>query len=146
MSMAQSLEVRVPFVDQRMIEVVSRIPLRHKLAGGVTKGLFREAMSPFLPEEIIKAPKQGLNLPISLWFRNDLRDWMKSVLSAERLEARGYLRPEGVKGIIDEHISGKYDHSLFLWALIVLEVWHQEYIDKDCLARNGEKAAAGDRW
>jgi asparagine synthase (glutamine-hydrolysing) len=129
MSMARSLEMRVPFVDQRLIEIAGSIPLRWKIPGGVTKGLFREAMAPFLPREVIDAPKRGLNLPIALWLRRDLRDWMHSLLSPERLGRRGYFRPEAVKSMIEEHEGGRRDHSLFIWALVVLEIWHQIYID-----------------
>jgi asparagine synthase (glutamine-hydrolysing) len=129
MSMAHSLEVRVPFVDQRVIEVAGSISLRQKLADGATKGLFRKAMTTTLPREVIEAPKQGLNLPIAVWFRRELRDWIKSLLSPQRLCARGYFRPEAVENLLNEHLKGHRDHSLFLWALAVLEVWHQLYVD-----------------
>jgi asparagine synthase (glutamine-hydrolysing) len=129
MSMAQSLEIRVPFVDQKLTQVTSGIPLQWKMQGGVTKGLFREAMASYLPKEVLKAPKRGLNLPIALWFREDLRSWVRSLLSPERLKSRGYLRPEEVEKLLTEHESGRRDHSLFIWALIVLELWHQQYMD-----------------
>jgi asparagine synthase (glutamine-hydrolysing) len=129
MSMAQSLEVRVPFVDQHLIEVAGSIPLSRKIPRGVTKGLFREAMAPFLPKEVINAPKKGLNLPIALWLKEDLKDWTHSLLSAERLRQRGYFRPEAVKTIIEEHERGRRDNSLFIWALLILEIWHELYID-----------------
>ena len=129
MSMAQSLEIRVPFVDQKLIEVAGGIPLQWKIQGGVTKGLFREAMAPYLPKEVLKAPKRGLNLPIALWFREDLRSWVRSLLCPGRIRSRGYLRPEEVECILTEHESGRRDHSLFIWALIVLELWHQQNMD-----------------
>jgi asparagine synthase (glutamine-hydrolysing) len=130
MSMAHALEVRVPFVDQQVVDVAGKIPLRQKLAGGITKGLFRKAMTPLLPKEIIEAPKRGLNLPIALWFRTDLRDWVRSVLAPERLAERGYFKPKTVATLLDEHESGWQDHSLFLWALVVLEEWHRMYVDQ----------------
>ena len=129
MTMAQSLEARVPFVDQRLIEVAGSIPLRWKLQGGRTKGLFREAMAPFVPREVLTLPKRGLNLPLSTWLREDLYAWMKTLLSEERIAQRGYFRPEAVASLIEEHRSGLQDHSLFLWALIVLEVWQGIYVD-----------------
>jgi asparagine synthase (glutamine-hydrolysing) len=131
MSMAQSLEVRVPFVDQRLIQVAGGIPLSWKLRGGRTKGLFREAMTSLLPTEVLKYPKRGLNLPLSTWLRGELFGWMKTVLSAERIEERGYFRPDAVESLIEEHRSGRQDHSLFLWALIVLEEWHRIYVDQE---------------
>jgi asparagine synthase (glutamine-hydrolysing) len=129
MSMAQSLEVRVPFVDQRLVEVAGSIPLSRKIPWGVTKGLFREAMGSFLPREIVNAPKKGLNLPISLWLRGDLRGWTHSLLSEERVRRRGYLRPEAVKAVVEEHERGRRDNSLFIWALLIFEKWHELYID-----------------
>jgi asparagine synthase (glutamine-hydrolysing) len=129
MSMAQSLEVRVPFVDQRVVEVAGGIPLKWKVPNGITKGLFREAMAPFLPREILRAPKRGLNLPVALWFRNGLREWAHSLLSPENIRKRGYFNLKGIASILSEHEQGQRDHSLFIWALIVLETWHQLYLD-----------------
>ncbi len=126
MTMAQSLEMRVPFVDQRVVEVASNIPLRWKLQGGITKGLFREAMAPYLPITIYQSPKQGFNLPISLWFRHELREWMQAQL--QRVGQRGYFRPRAVQQLFEEHDTGKRDHSLLIWALVVLEMWYQAYV------------------
>jgi asparagine synthase (glutamine-hydrolysing) len=128
MSMAHSLEVRVPFVDRQMAEVCASIPLRWKLAGGRTKSLFREAMRPCVPDYILGAPKLGLNLPIALWFRTEMSGWVESLLSADRLAARGYFQPQAVAALLAEHRAGRRDHSLFIWALVVLEVWHQLYL------------------
>jgi asparagine synthase (glutamine-hydrolysing) len=131
MSMAHSLELRVPFVDQHLIDMAGSIPLRQKVPWGTTKGLFREAMAPFLPPEIVRAPKRGLNLPIAFWLRTDLRTWMHSLLSSERLKRRGLFRPEPVNILMKEHEQGHRDHSLLIWALLVLEVWHQIYVDRN---------------
>ncbi|MEM7353080.1 MAG: asparagine synthase (glutamine-hydrolyzing) [Acidobacteriota bacterium] len=130
MSMAQSLEVRVPFVDQRLAEVAAGIPLAWHLRGGVTKRLFRDAMEPFLPRPVLRGAKRGLNLPIALWFRGELSDWLQQQLSTERLAKRGYFKPQAVHQLIAEHTAGRRDHSLVLWALAVLELWHVAYIDQ----------------
>ena len=132
MSMAQSLEVRVPFVDQRLAAVAARIPFSWHLhgqhgRGGQTKALLREAVAPWLPQEIVQGAKRGLNLPIGLWLRRELKDWMRDLLSPRRLESRGVLQGDAVGGIIAEHLGGQRDHSLFLWSLIVLELWFQRY-------------------
>jgi asparagine synthase (glutamine-hydrolysing) len=129
MTMAQSLEMRVPFVDQRLVDVAGGIPLRWKIRRGVTKALFRETMASVLPQEVIEGPKVGLNLPIALWFRGGLSSWLDDLLSEERLKSRGYFRSEAVRDLIGEHVSGRRDHSLALWALAVLEVWHERYLD-----------------
>ena len=126
MSMAQSLEIRVPFVDQRVAEVAATIPLGEHLRGGVTKGLFREAMAPFLPQDVLQRSKLGLNLPIALWFRGSLRGWMEELLSVDSLTKRRIFRPEAVQGLVEEHRRGFRDHSLFLWALVVLELWFRD--------------------
>lgn len=125
MSMAASLEVRVPFVDQVLFEAVAGIPLRAKLKGRRTKGLFREAMAPYLPPFLLDAPKRGLNLPIALWFRGPLKGWLDEVLARDKIEARGWLNPDAVQAVRDEHTAGRRDHSLFLWALVMLELWEE---------------------
>ncbi len=134
MSMAASLEVRVPFVDQRLFEAVRHIPLRLKLSGGMTKGLFRKAMAPFLPPEILRAPKLGLNAPVAMWFRDELKDWVRNLLSPDVIRARGYFEPEPIQRIIAEQEAGRRDHSLFIWALLVFEVWCREYVDRSEIA------------
>lgn len=129
MSMAHSLEIRVPFVDQRLAEVAAAIPLAWHLQGGVTKGLLREAMAPFLPRDVVGRPKLGLNLPIALWFRGQLQPWLEDLLSPARIEARGLFRPEPILRLLAEHQAAKRDHSLILWSLAVLELWQQAYLD-----------------
>lgn len=129
MSMKQSLELRVPFVDQRLAEIAAAIPLSWNLRRGTTKALFRDAMRPYLPADTIRGAKRGLNLPIALWFRGPLRGWLEDRLSPQRLERRGYLKADAVDGVLDEHLQGRRDHSLFLWALAVLETWFETYID-----------------
>ncbi len=134
MTMARSLELRVPFVDQRLADVAASIPLAWNLRRGVTKALFRDAMADLLPPQILRGTKRGLNLPIPLWLRGELGDWMRELLAPERIERRGYLRPDAVHRLIGEHQAGRRDHSLFLWALLVLELWHQAYVDGNLLA------------
>lgn len=129
MSMARSLEVRVPFVDQRVLEVAARIPLRWQLRRGQTKSLFREAMEPLLPDHVLRGRKRGLNLPIPLWFRGELDSWLSDLLSPDRIRQRNLFRPEAVEALRQEHLSGRRDNSLLLWALATLEVWQQEYMD-----------------
>ena len=129
MSMARSLEVRVPFVDQRLVAVAGAIPLAWKLRHGVTKGLFREAMEPFLPRAVLGGRKRGLNLPIGPWLRAELLPWLRDLLAQERLRRRGWFRPEAVEAIVAEHLAGRRDHSLLLWALATLEVWCEETLD-----------------
>jgi asparagine synthase (glutamine-hydrolysing) len=121
MSMSASLELRVPFVDQRFYEVARRVSLDWKLEGGKTKGLFRRAVADLLPEAIVRAPKLGLNLPIAPWMQGHLAGW-----TAERLDALaqdGWI--DGAQGhaLLAEHRAGKRDHSLILWACAALAEW-----------------------
>ena len=132
MSMAHSLELRVPFVDQRVAEVAATIPLAEQVRG-TTKGLFREAMAPFLPSAVVGRAKLGLNLPIAPWFREGLRGWLEELLAPEHLEQRGIFQPDAVGHLVREHTAGFRDHSLFLWSLVVLELWHRAYLDGDNL-------------
>lgn len=129
MSMAASLEVRVPFVDQTLFEAVKNIPLAQKVAGNQTKGLFRQALANDLPPFILDLPKTGLNLPIALWFRGALRPWLHELLSPQTLRARGLFDPTAIQTILAEHDAGRRDHSLFLWALVMLEMWQRMYLD-----------------
>lgn len=129
MSMAASLEVRVPFVDQDLFEAVKNIPLGQKVAGGQTKGLFRRAMAKELPPFILDLPKTGLNLPIALWFRGALRDWVHGLLSPQRVRARGLMNADAIQTLLAEHDTGRRDHSLALWALVMLEMWQEMYLD-----------------
>jgi asparagine synthase (glutamine-hydrolysing) len=126
MSMAHSLELRVPFVDQRFLEVAAGIPLHWHLRAGTTKAIFRDAMAPYLPQKVIRGRKRGINLPIPLWFRGELRDWMEGLLSPERIERRGFFNPSAVGSLCREHRNGQRDHSLLLWAMVALETWCQQ--------------------
>lgn len=129
MSMAASLEVRVPFVDQTLFEAVKNIPLAQKVPGNQTKGLFRQALAQDLPPFILDLPKTGLNLPIALWFRGALRGWLHEMLSPQTIRARGLLDANAVQTVLAEHDAGRRDHSLFLWALVMLETWQRMYLD-----------------
>lgn len=138
MSMAASLEVRVPFVDQALFEAVKNIPLAQKVAGNQTKGLFRQALADDLPPFILDLPKTGLNLPIALWFRGALRGWLHDLLSPQTIRARGLFDVNAVQAVLAEHDAGRRDHSLFLWALLMLEMWQRMYLDGVAMSA-GEK-------
>lgn len=129
MSMAASLEVRVPFVDQQLFETVKNIPLSQKLPASQTKGLFRQALAKDLPPSILDLPKTGLNLPIALWFRGALRGWVRELLSPARVRARGLFDADAIQALLAEHDAGRRDHSLGMWALVMLELWQEMYLD-----------------
>jgi asparagine synthase (glutamine-hydrolysing) len=129
MSMAHGLEIRAPFTDHRLIEFLARVPWRDKLRGSETKFLLRRAAADWVPRQVLKRSKLGLNPPMGLWLRGRLKPLLDEYLSPGRLRRRGYFRPETVGEIIRDHLSGRRDYSLHLWALVSFEAWHRQYLD-----------------
>lgn len=125
MSMAHSLEVRVPFLDHVFVEYVARLPLRFKLRGFTTKYILKKAFRDWLPAETLARPKMGFDVPLRHWFRRELRDYLQDVLLGSRAAGRGYFRMESVRSLVGEHLRGRRDHSRLLWSLLALEIWHR---------------------
>lgn len=133
MSMASSVEVRVPFLDREFAEFVAwNVKPRWKLKGKwrpVTKHIFREAMRSMLPEEVMRQPKAGFAAPVDYWLANDLRPMVDDLLSESQVKRRGLFRPEVVRRYIDEHRRGAEDWSMQIWQLLTLEIWMQLFLD-----------------
>lgn len=133
MSMASSVEVRVPFLDRGLAEFVAwHVRPELKLKGKwrpVTKHIFREAMRGMLPEEVMRQPKAGFAAPVDYWLANDLRPMVDDLLSEEQVRRRGLFRPAVVRQYIDEHRRGREDWSMQIWQLLTLEVWMQLFFD-----------------
>jgi asparagine synthase (glutamine-hydrolysing) len=129
MSMAHGLEIRCPYTDHKLIEFLARIPWNVKLRGNRTKSLLRQAAEDWLPESVLKRSKMGLNPPMGLWLREQLRPLLNDYLSPDQIKRRGYFNPETVTRMIRELMTGRRDYSLHLWALISFEEWHREYLD-----------------
>lgn len=129
MSMANSLEVRVPFLDHKLLEFAAVIPSKFKLKGLNTKYLLKEVMKNRLPEEIINGKKKGFSIPLSRWFREDFSILIDKYLSEKLIRKRGYFNYHPVSMLSREHLSGKKDNSKFLWALICFEMWHRRFLD-----------------
>ncbi len=129
MSMAHSLEIRVPFTDQKLVEFSASLPWEMKLKGLRTKYILRRATEGLVPAMARTRPKLGLNPPIGLWLKNKLVPLLKEYLSPEKIRQRGYFRPDAVQSLIEEHQNGRRDYSPHLWALIVFEEWHRQYLD-----------------
>ncbi|RMF64678.1 MAG: asparagine synthase (glutamine-hydrolyzing), partial [Calditrichaeota bacterium] len=128
MSMATSLEARVPFLDHRFVEFTARIPSSFKLRGKQTKHLLKRAMSPHLPEQILKRGKEGFSIPIKNWLKVELKDLMLDVLSPDRIAREGFFQPHFVQQLIHEHLSGKENHSHRIWAMMVFGIWQDVYL------------------
>jgi asparagine synthase (glutamine-hydrolysing) len=125
-SMANSLEVRAPFLDRCLVEYALALPTSLMIRGTRRKWVLRKAFADTLPAENLARRKQGFGVPIGRWLREDLRPLLGDlVLSSAALE-RGYLRPDAVRALVDEHLAGT-DHSHRLWSLLMLELWHREF-------------------
>ena len=129
MSMACSLEVRAPLLDHKIVEFAASLPPSLKFRGSVSKYLLKRHLASRLPAADVHRPKQGFELPLAAWFRGELRDMARDLLFSTQATGRGYVRPEAVKRIWDAHQSGARNHSPQLWALMVLELWHRQYMD-----------------
>lgn len=143
MSMASSVEVRVPFLDRDLAEFVMwNVPPELKIKGFLrptTKYILREAMKERLPAEVLRQPKAGFGAPVDYWLANELRDMVDELLSPGALKSRGYFRPEAVQTLIEQQRSNREDWSMQIWQLLTLELWHQAFLDRSsqCAAGPG---------
>jgi asparagine synthase (glutamine-hydrolysing) len=128
-SMANSLEVRCPFLDHELVEFAATIPSRLKRDATGGKIILNRAVKDLLPTEILNKPKTGFGLPISKWFRSDLAPMLKETLLDETSERRGLLEQLLLQKMVREHIEGSRDWSNRLWAFLFLELWFREFID-----------------
>jgi asparagine synthase (glutamine-hydrolysing) len=120
-SMANSLEVRVPFLDYQFVERIARIPSRFKLNGGEAKYGLKKALEPYLPREVLYRSKMGFAVPIDVWFRGSLAERMADSINGERLRDSGFFDPDHLRTLVDEHRSRRRDHSAALWSLLMFD-------------------------
>ena len=128
-TMAHSLEARSPFLDAEIMELGASLPADLKVRGTEKKVVLRDALRGWIPEAILDRPKWGFAIPLAEWFRTDLREYLAEVLFDPLTTGRGYFRDGVVQEYYDSHVSGRMDNSPRLWALLVLELWHREFID-----------------
>jgi asparagine synthase (glutamine-hydrolysing) len=128
-SMAHGLETRSPLLDHVLLEWAAGIPADIKMAGGRTKALFKRAMEPHLPREVIYRKKMGFGCPIDEWLRAELKPLAYETLLSQPARERGLIKPDYVRGLLDEHCSGRRNHHTRLWALLMLELWFRMWID-----------------
>ncbi len=133
MSMASSVEVRVPFLDRELAEFVAwNVPPSLKLKGRfrpTTKYILRQAMRGILPEEVLQQPKAGFGAPVDYWLAHDLRGMVDDLLSTSQVNKRGIFRPGAIQRFVDEHRNGRHDWSMQIWQFLTLEVWMQTFLD-----------------
>ena len=149
MSMATSLEVRVPILDHVFVEWATGLPAEWKLRGKQQKYILRKlAERVGVPHEALHRPKQGFAMPLVHWIRHELKDLITSALLEPRTLQRGYFNPKGVQRLFDEHFSGRRDHSAGIWRLLMLELWHRNFLERFRNSRpepDGVTSAAGGR-
>ncbi|MDQ3253017.1 MAG: asparagine synthase (glutamine-hydrolyzing) [Acidobacteriota bacterium] len=129
MSMAASIESRVPFLDHKLVEFTSRLPERMKLRGWTTKYVLRQSMKGVLPEAILNRPKMGFPVPVGAWFRGEFRSVIDEYVLGERTAARGLFDQAFVRRIVAEHQAGVGNHAERLWSLVNFEMWQRQFID-----------------
>jgi asparagine synthase (glutamine-hydrolysing) len=129
MSMAASIESRVPFLDHRLVEFAAALPSRLKLRGFKTKWILREAVRDLLPPEILSRPKMGFPVPFSLWMRGEWNGLARDVLLDTRSRQRGIIDPPAVERLLDAHAATETEAGETLWTLLNLELWYRTFID-----------------
>jgi asparagine synthase (glutamine-hydrolysing) len=131
MSMAKSLEVRVPILDHEFVEWATALPLEWKIRGGKQKYILRKlAERVGVPREALYRPKQGFALPLVHWLKHELRDLVMTILLDSRTLQRGYFEAPAVRQILDEHFRGRRIHSGQIWRLLIFELWHRNYLER----------------
>jgi asparagine synthase (glutamine-hydrolysing) len=147
MSMATSVESRVPFLDHKLVEFTCSLPERLKLRGATTKYILREAMKGVLPEAILSRSKMGFPVPIGAWFRGTYKSVIDEYVLSERALGRRIFNPEFVSSIVKRHQSGSENHDERLWALVNFEIWQRQFFDGensvDPLRNHEETVCAG---
>ena len=130
MSMATSLEVRVPMLDQDFVEWAAALPLEWKFRESTRKYLLKRLAERLgIPAELLHRPKQGFQLPLEQWLRGELKQKFLAILTEPRSLERGYFRPEAVRGLVDEHVRGRRNRSGVLWKMLILEWWHRNFLE-----------------
>lgn len=129
MTMANSVELRVPFLDYRVVEHAATIPSSLKIRGGENKWILKQAVRDRLPKAILNRKKTGFPTPLASMFRQDLSGYLRDLLLSSRCTNRGYFSRAKIEGLIGEHVEKRKDHHKLLWQLVVLEEWHRKFAD-----------------
>ena len=126
-SMGESLEVRVPFLDHRVIEHAMRIPLEMKVRAGEGKWLLKQVLYRYVPQALVDRPKMGFGVPVDAWLRGPLRDWGEDLLARDHLVDDGFFYPDEVRTRWQEHLAGKADWASLLWPILMFQAWFEHY-------------------
>ena len=126
-SMACSLEVRVPLLDRRVVELAASFPMRLKLRGLTTKWALKRVVRDMLPRDIARRPKKGFGIPLGHWFRGELRPLLREACAPDALRRTGLFRPEAVERLLVEHEARRHDHRKKLYTLLAFQLWARQY-------------------
>jgi asparagine synthase (glutamine-hydrolysing) len=137
MSMAHSIESRVPLLDNEVLALAASIPSSMKIKDRRRKHIFREVAAQLLPRDLVDRCKQGFGVPLGVWFRGNLRELFADTLLSRGSLSRGYFQSSFVKRLVDDHLAGRHDHTHRLWQLVVFERWHEQYIDRGQIPGSG---------
>jgi asparagine synthase (glutamine-hydrolysing) len=130
MSMAHSIESRVPLLDNDVVAFANALPASFKIKSDRRKHVLKEVAAAFLPSEIIARRKQGFGVPLGVWFRGNLRELFADTLLSSGTGTSEYFQQPFVRRLVAEHLSGRRDHTLRLWQLVVFERWHRQYVSR----------------
>jgi asparagine synthase (glutamine-hydrolysing) len=133
-TMAYSVEGRSPFLDHQLMEFAASLPPQLKMHGGSGKILLKSALRGVLPDEILDRRKMGFGVPLGRWFREELRDLPREVLMGTDARVHAYVKPSAIAQMIQEHQDEHTDHSLRLWVLLQLELWHREVVESPLIS------------
>src|SRR3954462_4550960 len=142
MSMAHSIESRVPLLDNQVIDFAATLPASLKIKDGRRKHVLKEVAATLVPRAILDRKKQGFGVPLGTWFRGNLRELFADTLLSPASLQRGYFQTAFIRRIVDEHLTGKRDHTLRLWQLVVFEKWQQQYVNSFPLSTPALPSAA----
>ena len=145
MSMATSIESRVPFLDHKLVEFACRLPDEWKLSGWTTKRVLRESMRGVLPDSIMKRPKMGFPVPFGAWTRGRWNEVSRDVLLDRRSRERGIIEPQAIHRLLADHAAGRTDGSERIWTLLNLELWYRTFIDRQGVQTLPDVAPVHDR-
>jgi len=137
MSMAVSLEARVPFLDYRLVEYVASLPARARIQGDRTKILLRQCLGDLLPHRVLHKPKEGFSIPMKNWLRSELREESEAVFEPGRLGRHGFLDADGVRALWSEHLAGSANHAHLLFSLLVFDHWYSEIVESTSVVSGG---------
>jgi len=130
MSMAHSLELRVPYLDHLLVEGFARVSPSMKLRGPVKKYLLKKVAERYFPKRFIYRKKMGFSSPVVLWLRSDLRGYMHALLNRRSVRKTGILDPDTVERYMNEHVQARHNHDMKLWSIMMFMLWYNRYIDR----------------